>query len=403
MARLESVAKAGYYPTPDRVAEWIGNHLTSDPKGNKRPRLLDPCCGTGTAAETVAKAIKAETYGVELSTPRATEARQHLDVVLGGEGIGMWQTNVKHQQFSALFLNPPYDTDDTAKRMEHFFLTHLTTSKPVLCEGGVLVFIVPKMILSLSARYLAAYYMNHRIYRFPDPEWDAFGQVIIFATRRARGLPNAKLAETFVAMAATDDDGLQPLPEFPDPDVGPLMVPNMLPATSIITPSVFDARAALAEARRVGVWALPAFAEAIAPPADKTVQPLMPFRRGHLAIMVASGLVNNRPIVHPETGQRLLIKGRLEKVMVLIPNEKEDESDEDAEVTREIEKLKTSLVTLDLDTGIILTLEDGPKGEPAGATAEPDRDADDDEGYDEPYDDGEQAGQRVPALAAARY
>ena len=27
MTRLASIAKAGFYPTPERVQEWIGHHL----------------------------------------------------------------------------------------------------------------------------------------------------------------------------------------------------------------------------------------------------------------------------------------------------------------------------------------------------------------------------------------
>ncbi len=43
MARLESTARAGYYPTPPRVAAAIAAHLTAAPgRGMRVVRLLDP-------------------------------------------------------------------------------------------------------------------------------------------------------------------------------------------------------------------------------------------------------------------------------------------------------------------------------------------------------------------------
>ena len=51
MARLESIARAGYYPTPPRLVTAIAYHLRqSDASGKRTARLLDPCAGTGEAA-----------------------------------------------------------------------------------------------------------------------------------------------------------------------------------------------------------------------------------------------------------------------------------------------------------------------------------------------------------------
>ena len=51
MARLESVARAGYYPTPPRVAAAIAQHLgRAAAVRGAYVRLLDPCAGTGEAA-----------------------------------------------------------------------------------------------------------------------------------------------------------------------------------------------------------------------------------------------------------------------------------------------------------------------------------------------------------------
>jgi len=45
MARLESMAKMGYYPTPPSVVERIKTFI----KIQEQTIMLDPCCGEGNA------------------------------------------------------------------------------------------------------------------------------------------------------------------------------------------------------------------------------------------------------------------------------------------------------------------------------------------------------------------
>jgi type I restriction-modification system DNA methylase subunit len=42
MTRLASIAKAGFYPTPPRVYEWIAHYVLAS---QDSARLCDPCCG----------------------------------------------------------------------------------------------------------------------------------------------------------------------------------------------------------------------------------------------------------------------------------------------------------------------------------------------------------------------
>jgi hypothetical protein len=55
MARLEAVAKAGYYPTPPSVVERVAARIRpSQPTTRQTVRLLDPRGGTGTAPQQLA-------------------------------------------------------------------------------------------------------------------------------------------------------------------------------------------------------------------------------------------------------------------------------------------------------------------------------------------------------------
>src|SRR3989337_4288791 len=74
----------------------------------------------------------------------------------------------------------------------------------------------------------------------------------------------------------------------------------------------------------------------------RRVRPLMPLRRGHLAVLIAAGFLNN--ILLEADGRRILVKGRTYKEMVPV-----ESGDPDVEVEREL--LRTSVMALDVRSG----------------------------------------------------
>ncbi|MFN8472129.1 MAG: DUF6094 domain-containing protein [Anaerolineae bacterium] len=349
MARLESTAKAGYYPTPPSVAASIARHLTAEARGGKRViRLLDPCAGTGEAAASIAHALGAESFGIELNDERAEAARARLDHVLATSAFSI---RLAHGAFSCLFVNPPYDADEEKRRLEHVFLTSLTRA---LCPRGVLVFLIPQRRLALSARYLAVHFTHFAAYRFPAPEYAAFGQMVLFAVRKPQSSLDATAQDQLEAWSR---DALMPLPDQPDRT---FVVPA-LPAGDVLFASLFfDPAQAVAESQRRGVWTQPGLTEQLWPPEERPVRPLMPLRRGHLALLIAAGLLNN--VVLSQADRRILVKGRTHKVLIQVETD-----DADTEVEREI--LCTTVMTLDLTTGALETIEGG--GAPEKARPEP--------------------------------
>jgi hypothetical protein len=214
----------------------------------------------------------------------------------------------------------------------------------------VLVFLIPQARLAVSARYLAAHYSGFRAYRFPDPEFAAFRQIVLLATKKAQATPDPQAQARLEAWSGAD---LPPLPDGPDGP--PLVVPALPRADILFAPLAFDPHLARQEARRRGVWAQGTFAEQLWPPDERPVRPLMPLRRGHLALLIAAGLLNN--VVLGRGGRRVLVKGRTRKELVRV-----ESNEPDTEV--ECEVLRTSVVVLDLDSGALEVVEQGGAAEP---------------------------------------
>ena len=193
--RLSAQAKGGYYPTPLRVVDLLAELIDTPPaygRTGQTLRVLDPCCGGGDALAQLADGLRrtnslpVETYGVELHRERAEEARELLDRALACD---LFATSIANGVFGLLLLNPPYDYDSEDKRTEHAFLTHCTR---YLSDGGLLVFIVPKQRLAVSARYLASHYRDLRCWYFPEPEREAFDQVVLMGYRKAEPSPDPR-------------------------------------------------------------------------------------------------------------------------------------------------------------------------------------------------------------------
>jgi hypothetical protein len=325
----------------------IAGHLAVAPHGSKQIiRLLDPCAGTGVAVAALGRALGAETYGIELSTERAAEAQVMLGHALATSAFSVRLSN---GAFSCLLLNPPYDQDDDKRRLEHAFLTSLTRA---LCPRGILVFVIPQTRLAISARYLAAHYTGFCAYRFPDPEHTAFGQMVLFAARKSQALADPTAQAQLEAWA---ESRLPPLPDDPE---RPMAVVPAVPAGEVLfAPLGFDPRVAAAETRRRGVWTQPAFTEQVWPAEESPMRPLMPLRRGHLALLIAAGLLNNVVLERPD--RRLLVKGRVRKDVV-----QAESDDETTDIQREV--LRISVVRLDLNTGTLDILDEGGGGPAPG-------------------------------------
>ncbi|WP_374724207.1 DUF6094 domain-containing protein [Calidifontibacillus erzurumensis] len=189
MARLESEAKAGYYPTPVEEMEYILKRLTVEQGSNIT--LLDPCCGKGAALkqwqdDMIAKGANAVSYGIEIEKSRAEAAEKCIDHIAK---CGYEETRMSHDAFSAMYLNPPF-MEMNSERMELTFLRDLTGD--YLHAGSVLIFNLPQYVLKDCAKILASRFVDIKVYRFTDKNYDAYKQVIVYGVRRRKGLRSEK-------------------------------------------------------------------------------------------------------------------------------------------------------------------------------------------------------------------
>ena len=340
--RLAAQAKGGFYPTPARVVDLI-SELVYGATGRYRDRclrILDPCCGAGEALARFSDRLReggdipVEAYGVELHRDRAGAASCRLDRALAAD---LFATSIANGAFGLLLLNPPYDWDSEDKRTEHAFLTHCTR---FLVDDGLLVFIVPRHRLTVSARYLSSHYRDLRCWHFPLPEREAFDQVVVMGRRRAEPAPDPRAEEQVRAWAEGEPEtlGAHACPVYDAPAIAAGEV--------LFTTRTVDPVAAAGEARRSGLWASQEVRDSLWPVRDNRTRPLMPLRRGHMAMLVAAGFLDN--LVLEAEGRRILVKGRTSKEMVLA------EETENTEVYRE--RLKTTVVALDLDDGAIIDI-----------------------------------------------
>ena len=87
---------------------------------------------------------------------------------------------------------------------------------------------------------------------------------------------------------------------------------------------VYAYRSAAAEARRSGLWTSTEITDTLWPARDTRTRPLMPLRRGHMAMLVAAGFLDNLCLEAED--RRILVKGRTSKEMVMVEDSPEKEA-----------------------------------------------------------------------------
>jgi len=303
MARLINAEVMGFFALPPVVGAMISRWLRPPDDKNALWRLLDPCAGEGTAARQLADLVdgNCQTWGVELSPRRATQAATVLDQVYNTAWASV---RVTDKSVSLLYLNPPYDNDldGDERRLEIEFLRRSLSS---LAYDGILVYVIPQHLLGYqnTARLLAGHFKDLVVRRFPAGEYERFKQVVVFARRRPHSTPTNEAVNAIRALRDTD------LPTIEQVAASwPWSVPNAPSRARFKRVDVSDFEL-VAQAMQ-SPWPAEMLA-ALAPQSQQTYHPPLPLKTGHVAMLLSAGLMGRVTI--NQDGERLLVKGRVVK------------------------------------------------------------------------------------------
>lgn len=306
--RLAAQAKMGYYPTPPSVVSLISNILVR--KGTGKIRLIDPCAGEGHALKEIGGYLDAETYGIEMDTDRGRKARDILTQCL----ITDYETTrISNQAFSLLYLNPPYDwaiRNDDVSASERHERTFLRNTIRFLIPDGILVYLIPQSRLDENiAKILAYRFKDVRVFRFPAEEYESFKQLVLFGTLKKRASPDEKLARYL-----TEVGHCRVIIPFLDRSECRYTVPHSPPIKNFIFRTTqIDLQELEVELKQHGLRGK--INRMVSPLSlSERIKPIMPLRQGHLAQLLACGLMNG--VVYDKDGRNpLVVKGITRKVV----------------------------------------------------------------------------------------
>ncbi|EGY27069.1 hypothetical protein DA2_0665 [Desulfovibrio sp. A2] len=320
MARAASQAKKGFYSTPPHLLSLIAAYFrVLDPEDT---RILDPCAGEGEALDLLGQHLGLQRhllFANELDETRAQACSRRGLVAVCGDATE--ELDAPFGGFSLLYLNPPYDFEGNGEgRTEDKFLR---STLPLLCQNGILIFVVQLAVLRRPEfrKSIPLLLKDICMFRFPDSDFEAFGQCVLIG-RKARGESKVETAR-FEAEIYTH----RVLGE--DVQLAPWIVPGAPVRRQHFSFFSRNLTAALTADLLASPVAQKALAMGLTRSTDRTLRSLMPLRAGHLAVTLATGVMDGA-YRDPETGNILIVAGETK-----IKRTETDTLDEDGtEITR---------------------------------------------------------------------
>ena len=301
--------KNGYFPTDEVTLERILGALDID---GEQLRILDPCCGEGTALAEAKRHLEAcgagvTALGVEFDQERAWHAKRLLDTVMHTD---VQDAFVAARSIGLLFLNPPYghSVADNArtgdgKRTDRLEMQFLRRTLSWIQPGGILALIVPHYVFDEEMANLIARNFT-RVSHWMAPE-TRFKQCVVLGVKRRSSSANARLGEQLVAMGA----GTLP-PVLPEQwSMEPYQVPGATDETSFAFNAIrLNGPELASELDRMAASTLwPQFGLHFQTAEAPSRRPLRDLSDWHLALALAAGQIGG--FVTSRLGRTLLIKG----------------------------------------------------------------------------------------------
>ncbi|MBU0491046.1 MAG: class I SAM-dependent methyltransferase, partial [Chloroflexi bacterium] len=276
MSRLRNVAQAGFVATPPAHFRRIAAQVAP---GDGASWLLDPCAGRGAVGRALAHRWHLQVAMVEINQERGRWVRRRADHAVIADALA---TECGHGQFVAVMSNPPYDRDDQHTRLEWRFLQRF---RDALCPEGLLVYIIPgyRMLQdSAIIPHLAQFYHDLRLFTLPAP--NPYQQVILYARRRASRDTQSRAAVDW--LKTTLQCGPPLLPDV-------CADPYILPARPRDRVHLRGQELDVEQVRLDGLASGLTLDDLFQGPAELNTRVVMPLKKGHLASIMAAGLLDN--------------------------------------------------------------------------------------------------------------
>ncbi len=311
----QNFIKNGYYPTDLETLNRIATAI--DTTGNP-VRVIDPCCGEGSALQVIAEHLSqcgssVQSFGIDVDEERAWHAKSVLGTVAHAD---VHDVRITDRSFGLLFLNPPYgdlitdqvgsgDKSQGRQRHEKVFCRR---TFGLLQPGGLLILIIPFYTLDEElSTLIARHFERVQVFISSEPQ---FKQCVLFGIKRRPAHADASTVKRLVAYSKGENQVELPERWSGEPYVVPALRGQDDFAFAVVR---LDARQLEHELQaglaRSTLW--PRFDLHLTPRARDIRPPLRAMSDWHLALALAAGQI--RGLVTAADGRRLLIKGRTHK------------------------------------------------------------------------------------------
>lgn len=295
--RLAGQEKLGFYPAPNAEMEAIAKHLTLEvaPTPREQVSILDPCAGQGAAVQALSEALgipQQNVYCIELDAERGTSVVAAMPKAHVLHPCSFMSAGIDGRSFGLVYANPPFDDElGGGGRDELAFLREIDW---LLCSSGVLVFVAPwkTMVSRGTSEHLASHY-DGRLWRFTDCK---FKECVFIGTKRSTALASNEFwskSWLFSEYKITDrrwrDCDYMHLPRIGNTSAWDL---NTWKVPACWAPRRFVKRCYTEPEMKAAVAGSPLNRLATSTRKPKPKRPPMPLGVGHLALTIASGLLD---------------------------------------------------------------------------------------------------------------
>jgi superfamily II DNA or RNA helicase/16S rRNA G966 N2-methylase RsmD len=350
MARAESKMVMGYLPIEERHHAAI---LSLIAPATPATRLLDPFAGEGEFLEVAAKAWNVTPYANELDGERADKCIARFGPTQAIR-CDVERQLASNEAFGIIWANPPYDHDRLARNNKRVEFAYLRHSWKWAQDGAIVLWAVYNQhITEDAAMFLSKHSSRVEVWALPGKHLGEYDQVVVVAIKGAPANLERLYEQIMAGKAVPRPLTVQPEPIYhaptpPDPET-----------RFVFAPDTVDDIQGLRLVQSQGAWKSNGFQALLeVPRPPEQIEPIVPPRPGHLALVLAAGVADGAVIRTEEHG-RVAVRGKTVHVEEIARVETEVSPHDPAQtIKRTTMRMKpTTTLTLLADNGELVQME----------------------------------------------